>query len=430
MKAIKSLFLALAMVAGVTSAWAQNPSGTCGDNLYWLYNSDTHVLTITGYGDMDFSGGTAPWRSYNGNIQSISLPDGLTSIENYAFEFCHTHEFTSITIPATVTSIGESAFWQCANLTSVNLPSGLKTIGNSAFGSCHLTAISIPSSVTTIGENAFTSSSGLTSITVEAGNAYYDSRDACNAIIETASNRLILGCKNTVIPNGVTSIGNSAFYGCSSLTSITIPESVTSIGNSAFDGCSSLTSVTIPANVTTIGNSAFQGAGLTTITFDTGSALETIGESAFKSCMGLTSITIPNGVTSIGSEAFYHCDGLPSVTIPGSVTSIGDGAFFCHHLTDCLTTPPTLGETVFFNLTTNIHVPIGTLNAYNAYPWNMFTNKTDDIPYGKCGEDLYWELNTSTGVLTITGSGNMDDYAGYDSKPWHAWRNDITSVVL
>ncbi len=161
----------------------------------------------------------------------------------------------------------------------------------------------IPDSVTSIGSSAFIGCSGLTSITVADGNTKYHSKDNC--LIETESKILILGCKNSTIPTdgSVTSIGNYAFYGCTGLTSIVIPDSVTSIGAYAFSGCSGLTSVTIGNSVTSIGSYAFYY------------------------CTGLTSVTIGNSVTSIGDYAFYNCSGLTSIVIPGSVTSIGSWAF-------------------------------------------------------------------------------------------------------
>ena len=154
---------------------------------------------------------------------------GLTYIYSFAFSDCS--GLTSVTIPNSVTSIGWGAFVGCYGLTSVTIPNSVTSIGQSAFEGCSgLTSITIPNSVTSIGINAFRSCTNLTSITVESGNTNYDSRDNCNAIIETASNTLIAGCKNTRIPNSVTSIGDLAFSDCTGLTSVTIPNSVTTIG--------------------------------------------------------------------------------------------------------------------------------------------------------------------------------------------------------
>ena len=226
-----------------------------------------------------------------------------------------------------VTSIRTWAFNGHGNLTFVEIPSSVTSIEERAFDGCGgLTSVVIPSSVTSIGNGAFQSCSNLTSIVVESGNSVYDSRNNCNAIIETASNTLIAGCKNTKIPSSVTSIGYAAFSGCSGLTSVTIPSSVTSIGNYAFSGCSGLFSVVIPSNVTSIGNGAFQRCSnltLVVIPF----SVTSIGAGAFQNCIGLTSITIPSSVTSIGAEAFQYCIGLTSITIPSSVTSIGARVF-------------------------------------------------------------------------------------------------------
>ncbi len=174
-----------------------------------------------------------------------------------------------------------------------------------------------------------------------------------------------------MIESGVTSIGNYAFYNCSSLTSVTIPASVTSIGDYAFMNCSSLTSVTIPVGVTSIGNYAFYScSSLTSVTIPVG--VTSIGKSAFYKCLSLTSVTIPVGVTSIGHGTFMNCSSLTSVTIPASVTSIGSSAFEnCSNLTSVTvkaSTPPTLVNYYAFYNTPKlvIYVPYGTSGDYKS----------------------------------------------------------------
>ncbi len=245
---------------------------------------------------------------------------------------------TSVTIPNSVTSIGNYAFSGCSGLTSVTIPNSVTSIGGSAFYNCSgLTSVTIPNSVTSIGNIAFRGCSGLTKVNITDivawCNITFGDMDANP--LSCAKHLFVNDVEVTelAIPNSVTSIGDYAFYGCSGLTSVTIPNSVTSIGRSAFYGCSSLTSVTIPNSVTSIGNNAFRGcSSLTSLTI--GNGVTSIGDYAFSGCTGLTSLTIPNSVTSIGNNAFCDCSGLTSVTIGNSVTSIGVGAFYnCSGLT-------------------------------------------------------------------------------------------------
>ena len=232
--------------------------------------------------------GAFSWRV---GLTSVNIPDSVTSIGEWAFRGCR--GLTSVNIPGSVTSIGKGALYGCLGLTSVNIPNSVTFIGESAFQNCsRLTSVNIPDSVTSIGKSAFIGCGSLTSLVIEKGNCTYDSRGDCNAIIETATNTLIAGCVNTVIPDSVTSIGKRAFEGCSGLISMNIPGSVTSIGDGAFWRCSGLTSVNIPDGVTSIGNSAFSR------------------------CDSLTSVNIPDSVTSIGDGAFYGCDSLTAIIIP------------------------------------------------------------------------------------------------------------------
>lgn len=221
-------------------------------------------------------------------LTSINIPKQITKINNSVFANCYSLE--NVIIPNSVTSIGDMAFYDCEGLTSVTIPNSVTSIGSSAFYYCtSLTSITIPNSVTSIEDRAFCSCSGLTSITIDDGNMVYDSRGNCNAIIETNSNKLILGCSNTLIPNTVTSIGERAFYNCKNLTTLDIPESVNTIENSTFMFCSNLKDINIPNSITFIGSEAFYY------------------------CSKLTSINIPEGVDSIRSETFYSCSKLENV---------------------------------------------------------------------------------------------------------------------
>jgi len=221
----------------------------------------------------------------NENETEAMVTGPRNGIKNYCYS-------GNIRIPESVTYMGKT------------FP--VTSICNNAFFGEGLTSITIPKSITKIGEDenyAFQSCSNLASIIVESGNSVYDSRNDCNAIIETSTNKLIVGCQNTVIPDGVISIGDGAFSGCSNLASIDFPNSVTSIGKNAFAGCSGLTSISFSEN-------------LTSIEFG-----------AFSYCTGLTSVSFPNTLTTINEYAFYGCTNLTSIDVPNSVIYIGEYAF-------------------------------------------------------------------------------------------------------
>ena len=260
---------------------------------------------------------------------------------------------------AIVTDLGQ-VFKGNTNITSfdeLRYFTGLTSIGYQAFHGCSgLTSVTIGNGVTSIGYQAFYNCNGLTSIHVEEGNPKYDSRDNCNAIIETATNKLIKGCKNSTIPNTVTEIGDGAFQNCNNLTSINIPNSVTRIGCESFFGCNDLMSIIIGTGVTSIADNTFTGCNsLTSVTINSdyimsrttfgssdnmktifgdqvttyiiGDDVTSIGRVAFCGCTNLTSVTIGNSVISIGGSAFYDCSNLTSVIISNSVESIASDAF-------------------------------------------------------------------------------------------------------
>ena len=439
------------------------PNGFIDGNFIWLKNEGGMILA-----------------GYLGDATEITLPADYNgenyAIGNYAFYDCY--GLTSITIPNSVKSIGESAFNGCSGLTSIEIPNSVTSIGSGAFERCTgLTSITIPNSVTSIESGAFERCTGLTSVVVDGNNTRYDSRENCNAIIETETNTLISGCKNTVIPNSVTSIGERAFDYCYGLTSITIPNSVTSIGSGAFCGCTGLTSITIPNSVTSIGSSAFYGcsnlrlvynnsslnitagstgngyvayyantvilesddiqgdyvfrtiSGLPTLVAYIGNDAEiilpdnynggnyAIGVNVFKKNNTITSIVIPNSVTSIGREAFDECTGLTSITIPNSVTSIGDYAFRgCTGLTSVV-----IGNSV---------TSIGN-EAFSGTAW--YNNQPDGVVYA--GKALYRYKGTMPSNTSITikdGTLSITDYAfkGCEGLTSITILNSVTSIGI
>ena len=291
---------------------------------YIKYTVEEGHLVVSGYDKAGFNGVAkiVSGITYKGNTYEV------LRIGDIAFEGCKS--LTSVTIPNSVTSIGDGAFYDCTGLTSVHISDIRAWFGinfenvtsNPLFYAHHLyingkeiTNLVIPNSVSIIRERALSGCTGLASIKVDAGNPKYDSRNNCNAIIETASNALILGCNNTTIPNSVTSVGNSAFEGCPDLTSVTIPNSVTSIGGSAFSRCT-----------------------------------------------GLTSINIGNSVTSIGGWAFYGCTSLAEVTCKAKTPPT------CNNSYSFLSISPDA----------KLYVPIGSGNAYKSSDW-VHCFKQDNI---------------------------------------------------
>jgi len=260
----------------------------------WIYSVENNEAIITSYvgaggavmvpGEVNslivkkIGNGSLVFNSENTVITSITIPNSVTNIGNNAFVLCR--NLTNVTMGNNVTSIGDSAFASCESLISITIPSSVTSIGKYAFSSCDkLANVNIPSSVSNIKEYTFSNCAKLTSVT---------------------------------IPNSVTNIGDMAFIGCSSLTGIIIPNSVTGIGQYSFSACTNLTSAAI------------------------GNGVTVIGDLAFWRCANLTNITIPSSVTRIGNGAFFECSSLSSITIPDSVISIGKDALGFTSLTNII----------------------------------------------------------------------------------------------
>ncbi len=470
---------AFAFCGSLTSVTIGNGVTSIGEWAFFYCGSLTSITipdSVTSVGKRAFSDCSS--------LTSVTIGNGVTGIGNYAFGDCSS--LTSVTIGNGVTSIGDGAFSDCSSLTSVTIGNGVTNIGDFAFNGCGLlTSITIPDSVTSIdssafygcdklikgvkgvsyvdkwvvgcdtsvtkvelkadtvgiADGAFAFCRSLTSINASEESTYFKTIDGNlytkdgKALIQYARGKTdthffipdrvtsigdyaFYGCSSlnsVTIGNGVTSIGDYAFYGCSSLPSVTIGNGVTSIGEWAFRGCSLLTSIIIPDSVTSIGYGAFYNCrsltginvsegnknfktlngdlytkdGKTLIKYASGKtdklffipdSVESIGEYAFNYCSSLTSVTIPDSVESIGEYAFHVCSSLTSVTIPDSVTSIGDGVFLsCDSLTS-VTIPDSvtsIGESAFggCNSLTSIMIPDSVLSI-GFYAFNPCTSLT------------------------------------------------------
>ena len=388
-----------------------------------------NVKNIEGYGVMYGGYGIKnPWGGsyYAGtfgsctSLRSIDFPDSLTEIGSYTCNYCTS--LSEINLPETLVHIGDNAFSWCTSLNWITIPDNVTSIGSSSFSDCsNIKSIHIGKSLNEISgslfdlESSFENCSGIENINVSSENVTFDSREDCNAIIEKSTNRLILGCKKTIIPSSVTEIGNSAFKGCIGLTSIVIPDAVTSIGYEAFLGCTGLEEINLHDRINTIEDNAFVSCtGLKRVTI--GKSVSSIGKGAFWGCKSLKllnfnavqcaafprsssphfltdfpftdcsieEIHIGDDVQSIPKYFMEKVKTLTKLDIGKSVTSIGDYAFDdCEGLNDVYSyindpTTVSMGHNVFTRYPNNysqrtLHVPVGTVSAYQEdTKWSQY----------------------------------------------------------
>ena len=351
-----------ASVAYLSSAFSFNSTIKCFDELRFF----TGLTLIGNYEFINCS-----------SLEHITIPAGVTQIKTQAFFGCSS--LMNVTIPGNVASIGDLAFDGCSGLTQVVFESGVQSIGEKAFYYCSsLSKVDIPATMTSISSDAFGSCENLGEITIDLENNVYDSRENCNAIIKTGTNTLLLGCKNSTIPDGVTAIGAAAFIGCAGLTSIEIPSSVITIGASAFSGCKGLTAVSIPSSVVELGSNAFVN------------------------CTSLSSLYLSEGVAEMGRNTFTGCSSLTEVTLPSTITYIGTDAFsdcpilFTVHV--MFKSPLKISASTFSTRrAATLYVPIGCVDAFkSADYWKDFKSIVEWFPMGDVNHD------GSVNVLDVT----------------------------
>ena len=332
----------------------------------------------------------------------------LETIGSYAF--AHT-ELTSISIPETVKAIGNYAFYNCDGLTEVIFADNgvLETIESYAFARTALTSVNIPETVKTIGNRAFDSCKNLTNITVEPENTVYKSDGNC--LIRITDNVLLKGCKNSVIPNYITIIGEGAFSNISNLTSITIPYGVEEIGDYAFSYCSSLTSVILPSSVTAIGKDAFYYcSNLSEIELP--DSVISLGEYAFGRCENLIEVTLPDNLVVLKKNTFYGCSALSNIVISENLETIENDAFSgCYNLT-VINIPKnvvSIGRGVFYDCRNLTAINVDSQNSAYSSVDGVLYDKSQTVlicyPVKKSGEIAMQSGITEIGSYAFFGNG-------------------------
>jgi len=487
---------------GSVITWIPNNimRGTCGDNIEWTHDYETGVLNIFGTGAMydytydntTLTGYSHPWANFANRVNSVIISDGITSLGHNAFYECN--NLKTVTIPESITALIGWTFYSCDNLKEIVFEGSAPEMSH-AFA--NVTAdVYYASDDPTWTETARKNAGGtLTWIPVSGycGDSLLWSYDRNTGVLAISGNgdmydydymgyapymtapwgTYLAEIHELQLCNGITSIGNYAFYKCDGLEETTIPDSVTELGESVFAECDNLSSITVGNGVTEISTCAFQwcrnlenvilGNSVTRIgirafwncnnlvNVNIPSSVTVIDREAFTACTSLEKISIPNNVTEIGERAFQECSGLISLEIPSSVTTIGSLAFSgCNNLSSItfLGDAPSIGTSAFNGDIATCYYD-GNLSSWNTVIENTYSGTITWVPYGieehihkfgddnlcecgmyggTCGENLTWLLDAE-GILTIFGTGAMSNYS-FSEIPWSGQRDSVKKIVL
>lgn len=425
MRRIITLLLVFSLLLMPIPVSAAN-SGSCGENA--KYSRSGSTLRITGKGELDDfglkSGYMGPWIGFRGDIKKVVIGEGITGIGKA--NFSNFKSLTSVTLPESLTKISDEAFYGCTALTEVVVPDAVTSIGDYAFYKSGLTDLTLGESLTEIGEYAFTATK-LTEVTIPVG-------------VSTVSRNLFNGCDaltGVVFQGHIQNIGEEAFYFCKQLKNVEFQAGLSGrIAARAFSYCTALEAFDFSVGITEINESAFdQCEKLSSVTFPEG--LGYLGGSAFRKT-AVKEVYIPESVTRIGYDPFVSCDELEHITLHTAAAEgirqfigSGDKIAWIHVIGDA----PETTNKIFGSQDEDfiLYYDAGT-SGWELPTWNGYVievwGEEDQSKTGSCGENLTWTLRD--GVLTISGTGPMDDYffAGDSTPPWNIYANRITGIVI
>lgn len=454
-------------------------SGNCGaegdgSNVTWVLTTDgTLILSGTGAVAAYEKRKDTPWGDYNDQIlrvevqkgitsvggfrycftlQEVSLPEGLISLDEFAFMDCQ--KLQEIRLPKSLKTLGDGTFAGCHALPEIELPEDLETVGEGALMNClSLTSVVIPASVTEMGDRPFSGDWALKTVEIKGNvprlsNYSFHECDALQEVlitggVETIEERAFYNLNSlerVQIAGGLKTIGKLAFWSCDKLTTVSLPDGVTSIGENAFQNCVSLTTINLPDSITTIGMEAFYGTKLTG-PLNIPSSLVSLGDNAFHGCGGITgTLLFPGTLEYISTDAFAGCSGIEEIILPRGVLFIGDGAFNnCSGVQRLWLTNSIQGIGVkAFNGMKNLKKVYfsGTISEWETgiqwadkgYQIGVAITTNEETASGSCGEALIWSLN-SAGDLTVSGNGDMADFAA-TGAPWAEYRDQVKLVIV